>query len=57
MEKVVDLLQCQLSEGAVTKSNLEDSENNGFFAGELDDLEEGELPDNHGECLNLPFSI
>lgn len=51
LSKVVSLLQCQLSEGAVSdKEKVIDSESevpdNGIDPNEI---EEGELPDSHGE--------
>lgn len=55
LDKVVSLLQCKLSEGAVSDNNLEDSDNNRVYAGELDEVEEGELPDSHGEYLLFHF--
>lgn len=51
MDKVVSLLQCQLSEGAVP-DNLEDALKNGVDVGGLDEeVEEGELPASHGKYL------
>ncbi|KAL1811892.1 hypothetical protein ACET3Z_021957 [Daucus carota] len=47
LDKVVSLLQCQLSEGAVP-DNLEDALKNGVDVGGLDEeVEEGELPASH----------
>lgn len=52
LNKVVSLLQCQLSEGAVSDKNagVSDSECGVARSGsEPDEIEEGELPDSHGE--------
>lgn len=47
LDKVVALLQCQLSEGAVSENNLEDVDTNGVDAGGFDEVEEGELAESH----------
>lgn len=52
LSKVVSLLKCQLSEGAVSDKNagVDDSENGAAHSGsEHEEIEEGELPDSHGE--------
>lgn len=52
LSKVVSLLKCQLSEGAVSDKNagIDDSENGAVQSGsEHEEMEEGELPDSHGE--------
>lgn len=52
LNKVVSLLQCQLSEGAVSEKDTKvaHSESNVAHDGiDADDIEEGELPDSHGE--------
>lgn len=49
LEKVATLLQCQLSEGAVSDNKLEDADENGVDAGRFDEIEEGELPESHGK--------
>lgn len=51
LDKVVTLLQCQLSEGAVSDKNLEDADENGVDVGGCDEVEEGELPESHGKYL------
>ncbi|KAF6137646.1 hypothetical protein GIB67_030538 [Kingdonia uniflora] len=49
LSKVVALLQCQLSEGAVSVKDVKDIdvESHPQDAGEVDDVEEGELCDSH----------
>ncbi|CAN0889253.1 Endoribonuclease Dicer homolog 1 [Linum grandiflorum] len=50
LEKVVSLLQCQVTEGAATEKDKKvPDEDNGIAQAETDpeDLEEGELPDDH----------
>jgi endoribonuclease Dicer len=52
LNKVVSLLQCQLSEGAVSDKDTKvaDSESDVAQDGTgADEIEEGELPDSHGE--------
>jgi len=52
LSKVVSLLKCQLSEGAVSDKNadIDDSENGAAQSvSEHEEMEEGELPDSHGE--------
>lgn len=52
LNKVVSLLQCQLSEGAASEKNAgaSDSECGKAQGGSgPDEIEEGELPDSHGE--------
>lgn len=52
LNKVVSLLQCQLSEGAVSDKDTkaEDLESGVAQNGtDADEIEEGELPDSHGE--------
>ena len=51
LSKVVSLLQCQLSEGAVSdKEHVTDSDSEDPRNGtDPDEIEEGELPDSHGE--------
>jgi endoribonuclease Dicer len=55
----VSLLKCQLSEGAVSDKNdgVDDSQNGAAHSGsdEHEEIEEGELPDSHGEpgCSNF----
>lgn len=51
LEKVVSLLQCQLTEGAVTDRDTKVQENGNGIAQDGNDpneVEEGELPDSHG---------
>lgn len=51
LSKVVSLLQCLLSEGAASDKDMKavDTENDTELGGNnLDDIEEGELPDTHG---------
>ena len=55
LERVVLLLQCQLTEGAVTDKDAKVSDNgngndNVQDGPALDEIEEGELPDSHGGC-------
>ncbi|XP_059651179.1 endoribonuclease Dicer homolog 1 isoform X2 [Cornus florida] len=45
LNKVVSLLQCQLSEGAVSENNLKIADLDD--GSDLDEIEEGELPDSH----------
>lgn len=49
----MSLLKCQLSEGAVSDKNdgVDDSDNGAAHNGsdEPEEIEEGELPDSHGE--------
>ncbi|XP_065860011.1 endoribonuclease Dicer homolog 1 isoform X2 [Euphorbia lathyris] len=50
LERVVALIQCQLSEGAVTDKDEKSPDNENGVAQDgtvLDDIEEGELPDSH----------
>ncbi|XP_022770647.1 endoribonuclease Dicer homolog 1-like isoform X3 [Durio zibethinus] len=50
LNKVVSLLQCQLSEGAVTDKDMNTAEAENFNAQngtKIDEIEEGELPDSH----------
>ncbi|KAJ9188235.1 hypothetical protein P3X46_003607 [Hevea brasiliensis] len=50
LEKVVSLLQCQLTEGAVTDKDTKSNDNENGVAQDgtdPDDIEEGELPDSH----------
>ncbi|KAH1130295.1 hypothetical protein J1N35_001673 [Gossypium stocksii] len=50
LNKVVSLLQCQLSEGAVTEKDMNNAEAENCNAQDgtnTDDIEEGELPDSH----------
>lgn len=51
LDKVVTLLQCKLSEGAVSDNNLENADENGVDVGGFDEVEEGELPESHGKYL------
>lgn len=57
LNKVVSLLQCQLSEGAVADKDTKATETENGSAQEganPDDIEEGELPDSHGgSCPSL----
>jgi hypothetical protein len=58
LSKVVSLLKCQLSEGAVSDKNGVDGPENGAAhsgSDEHEEIEEGELPDSHGEpgCSNV----
>lgn len=51
LNKVVSLLQCQLSEGAVTEKDVNNAEAENCSAQDgtnPDEIEEGELPDSHG---------
>lgn len=55
LSKVVNLLQCELVEGAVSNKDAEDTGTGVAEAGtDPDEMEEGELPDNHG---SFGFSI
>ena len=59
LSKVVSLLQCQLSEGAVSESNSRIGDLVGFETSESslsEEIEEGELPDSHGECSLVLFA-
>ncbi|XP_047315679.1 endoribonuclease Dicer homolog 1 [Impatiens glandulifera] len=47
LEKVVNLLQCQLTEGAVSKSNSAAEDTVSQDLSTIDEMEEGELPDSH----------
>ncbi|XP_052194720.1 endoribonuclease Dicer homolog 1 isoform X2 [Diospyros lotus] len=49
LSKVVNLLQCQLSEGAVSENNTKLPAYDGITQerSDLDEIEEGELPDSH----------
>uniref|UniRef100_A0A5B7C3V7 Endoribonuclease Dicer homolog 1 n=1 Tax=Davidia involucrata TaxID=16924 RepID=A0A5B7C3V7_DAVIN len=50
LNKVVSLLQCQLSEGAVSENNSRSADTDSGVARDgsnLDEIEEGELPDSH----------
>lgn len=52
LSKVVSLLQCHLSEGAVSdKEKVKDSDSSEVLHNGTDpnEIEEGELPDSHGE--------
>lgn len=51
LQKVVSLLQCQLSEGAISDDNSKDVEMDAAATDEnmMDELEEGELTDSQGE--------
>lgn len=52
LSKVVSLLKCQLSEGAASDKNagVDDSKHGADQNGsEPEEIEEGELPDSHGE--------
>lgn len=54
LSKVVSLLQCQLSEGAVCQSNLEGTDMDKSRTCDRsgpEEIEEGELPDSHGKHL------
>uniref|UniRef100_A0A0E0K826 Endoribonuclease Dicer homolog 1 n=1 Tax=Oryza punctata TaxID=4537 RepID=A0A0E0K826_ORYPU len=52
LKKVVDLLLCQLTEGAAMKSETNDVEMQNTEKHNTNDLEEGELPDSHGEHVD-----
>lgn len=51
LQKVVSLLKCHLSEGAILENITEgtDMDNNDADRNGLNELEEGELTDSHGE--------
>lgn len=52
LNKVVSLLQCQLSEGAASDKDTKVADSESGVAQdetEADEIEEGELPDSHGE--------
>ena len=53
LDKVVSLLQCQLSEGAILESDTREAETNNGPADENgpEELEEGELTNNSGKCF------
>jgi endoribonuclease Dicer len=61
LKRVVALLQCQLSEGAVSNGVLSHGEVHSGESLSTNDLEEGELPDSHGllplNFLNILFLI
>lgn len=48
LKKVVNLLNCQLTEGAAIKSEGDDVEMHNAENHKPNELEEGELPDSHG---------
>ena len=52
LNRVVSLLQCQLSEGAVSENKSktveEDNDDLAHNGSGCDEVEEGELPDSHG---------
>uniref|UniRef100_A0A0D9VNU3 Endoribonuclease Dicer homolog 1 n=1 Tax=Leersia perrieri TaxID=77586 RepID=A0A0D9VNU3_9ORYZ len=52
LKKVVDLLHCQLTEGAAMKSETDDIEMQNAEKHTTNELEEGELPDSHGEHVD-----
>ncbi|WVZ55228.1 hypothetical protein U9M48_005917 [Paspalum notatum var. saurae] len=52
LKKVVDLLHCQLTEGAAMKSESNDVEMHNAGNHKPNELEEGELPDSHGEHVD-----
>ena len=58
LKKVVALLQCQLSEGAVSENNLKNEvvDNGNTREGSDLEIEEGELPDSYGEYLCTLFN-
>lgn len=52
LSKVISLLKCQLSEGAVSEKNAAEVNPDSGAAhsgSEHEEIEEGELPDGHGE--------
>lgn len=59
LSKIVSLLQCQLSEGAVSdkENGIDSVEEIPFLNTDQNEIEEGELPDSHGnhlgDCLQL----
>lgn len=55
LKKVVDLLHCQLTEGAAMKSDSNDVEMHNSENPKPNELEEGELSDSHG-INSLSFS-
>ena len=60
LNKVVSLLQCQLSEGAVTDKDMNTAEAENYNAQDgtnPDEIEEGELPDSHGGSFSLFFYL
>lgn len=60
LNKVVSLLQCQLSEGAVTDKDMStaEAENKSAEDGTSpDEIEEGELPDSYGGSFSLLFYL
>lgn len=54
--KVVGLLQCQLSEGAVMKNDSDNANMRNGDCQHTEELEEGELPDSHGQCCQVLLS-
>lgn len=54
LKKVVDLLHCQLTEGAAVKSETNDVEMHNTENHNPSELEDGELPDSHGISLAKP---
>lgn len=56
LSKIVALLQCQISEGAASNKEANSTEENigcHQVNGNADEIEEGELPDCHGEELRM----
>jgi endoribonuclease Dicer len=51
LKKVVDLLHCQLTEGAAMRSETNDVEMRNAENDNPSELEDGELPDSHGICF------
>lgn len=53
LKKVVSLLQCQLTEGAATNSDTKSADAHNIDAQSIDEIEEGELPNSHGQCCHM----
>lgn len=55
LNKAVSLLQCHLSEGAVSDKEIKVADPGSEVPHEgsaPEEIEEGELPDSHGECVS-----
>ena len=55
LKKVVALLQCQLSEGAVADKDSKGENVDPTDSHCMEDIEEGELADSHGQCCFIIF--
>lgn len=59
LKKIVVLLQCQLSEGAVADKDIEGADADSTEVHCADEMEEGELADSHGEfcCISTFYTF